>query len=30
MLERLDRGELYLEVFTRQNPTGEARARITP
>jgi Asp-tRNA(Asn)/Glu-tRNA(Gln) amidotransferase A subunit family amidase len=28
MLERLDRGELYLEVFTRQNPAGEARARL--
>jgi hypothetical protein len=30
LLERLERGELHLEVFTRQNPAGEVRARITP
>jgi hypothetical protein len=28
LLERLDGGELYLEVFTRANPAGAARVRI--
>ena len=30
MLERLENGELYLEVFTRQRPQGAARAKLTP
>jgi Asp-tRNA(Asn)/Glu-tRNA(Gln) amidotransferase A subunit family amidase len=29
-LERLERGELFLDVFTRQQPAGAARGRITP
>jgi Asp-tRNA(Asn)/Glu-tRNA(Gln) amidotransferase A subunit family amidase len=28
LVERLDAGELYLEVFTRANPAGAARARV--
>ena len=30
MLGRLDRGELYLEVFTRLYPNGAARGKIVP
>jgi hypothetical protein len=29
-LERLERGELWLELFTREHPRGAARAKITP
>jgi hypothetical protein len=28
MIERLDAGELYLEVFTRARPAGAARVKI--